>query len=381
MALSNMICIRDLEVAAKSILSKTVLEYFNDGSEEGLAVASNLSAFDKYKIRQRVLRDVSNVKTEKKAFGKTMSFPLAIAPSGMQCMAHENGERATARAATKAGVFMGVSTFATTALEDVKRSGDEFGENVYLLQLYIFKNRKTTENLVKRAEKAGYKGILLTCDTPKLGNRYNMTRNNFKLPPHLNLPNFGKEKVGPLIQHVVGDGSKQEDDSNINDDSITWDEALPWLRSITNMEIWLKGISTAEDVRLAAQSPANVAGIVVSNHGGRQLESAMATLDSLPECVQAAKSGNRPLQVWVDGGIKKGSDIFKALALGADGVMIGRIPLWGLAIAGEQGVSKALEILKAEFQHTMALAGCKTLSDITPSSLARVTEGGFYAKL
>lgn len=168
--------------------------------------------------------------------------------------------------------------------------------------------------------------------------------------------------------------------TGVKDDSITWEELL-WLRSKTKMEIWLKGVSTAEDVELAIQSPANVTGIIVSNHGGRQLESALPTLDSLSECVKAAKTRNKDFQVWLDGGIRKGSDIFKAIALGADGVMIGRVPLWGLAVGGEEGVLKALNILKAEFQHTMALAGCRTLDDIKPSSLARRTEGDFFARL
>ncbi|CAG9991115.1 unnamed protein product, partial [Clonostachys byssicola] len=314
--------------------------------------------------------------------GGSMSFPLAVAPSGMQCMAHPEGEKATARAAARARVFMGVSTFATTSLEDVKGAGDEVRNNVYMLQLYIFKNRKTTIDLVKRAERAGYKAVMLTCDTPKLGNRYNMSRNDFKLPHHLSLPNFGKDKVRPLIQHVVKDDESSLGDSNVNDDSITWDKDLMWLRSITQMDIWLKGITTAEDVELAIQSPANVTGIIVSNHGGRQLECAMAALDSLPECVNAAGGlQNKKLQVWIDGGIRKGSDIFKALALGADGVMVGRVPLWGLSVGGEEGVFKALSILQAEFRHTMALAGCQTLEDITPSHLSRLIEGGIYAKL
>ncbi|KAL1864152.1 hypothetical protein VTK73DRAFT_6150 [Phialemonium thermophilum] len=379
MGLSDILCIRDLQRAAEGTLSKTVREYFNDGAEDGIALADNISAFDRYKIRQRVLRDVSSIDSQKQAFGSTMSFPLAVAPSGMQCLAHPEGEQATARAATRAGVFMGVSTFATKSLEDVKRAGDEVGNNVYLLQLYIFKNRKTTEDLVRRAERAGYKGLLLTVDTPRLGNRYNMTRNDFKLPPHLRIPNFGEKKVGPFVQHLTRD-TTTEDDSNINDDNVTW-ETLVWLRSITKMEIWLKGLSTAEDAELAVRSPATISGIIVSNHGGRQLESALPTLDSLSEVVATAKARSRDVQVWLDGGVRKGSDIFKALALGADGVLIGRIPLWGLAVGGEEGVLRALDILKAEFQHTMALAGCTTLSEISPSSLARRTASGVYAKL
>lgn len=150
------------------------------------------------------------------------------------------------------------------------------------------------------------------------------------------------------------------------------------------MEIWLKGITTAEDVQLAINSTAHVSGIIVSNHGGRQLESALATLDSLPECVESATSpvtGKKKCQIWIDSAISKGSDIFKALALGADGVFIGRIPLWGLAVDGESGVSRALTILKNEFQHTMALAGCRSLADIKKSHLARRRSDGAYAKL
>lgn len=147
------------------------------------------------------------------------------------------------------------------------------------------------------------------------------------------------------------------------------------------MEIWLKGVSTAEDVELAVQSPANVSGIIVSNHGGRQLESALPTLDALPECVEVARRSNKNIEIWLDGGIRKGSDIFKALALGASGVMIGRIPLWGLAVGGEEGVSKAISILKEEFQHTMALAGCQNLEDIGMSNLAKLNQGRWYSKL
>ncbi|KAJ5313191.1 CAZyme family GT1 [Penicillium atrosanguineum] len=373
MALTDILCIHDLEKAAQGMLSQPILDYFNDGSGDGVALMENISAFEKYKIRPRILRNVSNIETKKRALGSTMSFPLAIAPTAMQCMAHEEGEKATARAAARANVFMGVSTFATTTLEDIKQSGDCLCDNVYMLQLYIFKDRHTTEILVKRAESAGYKAILLTCDTPRLGNRHSMIRNNFRLPSHLQLPNFdqyiGKEKLGDVKY------------PNTTDDNITWDETLLWLRSLTKMEIWLKGISTAEDVELAVQSSANITGVIVSNHGGRQLDSALSTLDSLSECVKAAKSKDKSFQVWFDGGIRKGCDIFKALALGADGVMIGRAVLWGLTVGGEEGVFKALSILRAEFELTMALSGCRTLSDIKSSNLARKAEGGFFTRL
>lgn len=195
-----------------------MVEYFNDGSEDGKALSENISAFSNYKIRPRVLRDVSKIDTTKEAIGTTMSFPLAVAPSGMQCMAHEEGERATARASAKNGVPMAVSTFSTMSLEDVKAAGDEVGNNntVFMLQLYIFKNRDTTESLVRRAEQAGYKAIMLTVDTPVLGNRYNMTRNDFKMPSHLRLPNFGQEKVAPLFNHTLDQGRVHNPNPNVN---------------------------------------------------------------------------------------------------------------------------------------------------------------------
>ncbi|KAM0325128.1 hypothetical protein ACHAQA_007667 [Verticillium albo-atrum] len=216
MELADILCINDLQLAASAILEKSTLDYFNDGSEEGIALRENIAAFDRYKIRPRVLRDVSRIDTRKALFGKTMKFPLAIAPSGMQCMAHQEGEKATARAAAKAGIFMGVSTYATTSLEDIKAAGDEFGDNVYMLQLYMFNKRKTTENLVRRAELAGFKAVMLTCDTARLGNRYNMVRNKFKMPDHLTLPNFGQETIGaPRFQATLDSEEKQLEENVI----------------------------------------------------------------------------------------------------------------------------------------------------------------------
>lgn len=193
----------------------TAIEYFNEGSETGLALQGNIAAFDRYKIRPRILRDVSKIQSQKTLLlggSASTPFPLVVAPSGMQCLAHPDGEKATARAAAKAGIPMGVSTYATTSLEDVKRAGDEaVPGNTYMLQLYIFKNRSATEDLVRRAEKAGYKAVMLTVDTPRLGNRYNMSRNGFGLPRHLSLPNFGETKVGPMVQHVLKDGEVVEE--------------------------------------------------------------------------------------------------------------------------------------------------------------------------
>lgn len=205
------------------------IEYFTEGSEEGIAHQGNIDAYRNYKIRPRVLRDVSQLDSRTSQLGTSIPFPLAIAPTGMQCMAHPDGEEATSRAAARAGLNMGVSTNSTKSLEVIKTEGDKVRKDrnindggAYMLQLYIFRDRKTTEYLIRRAEKAGYKAILLTCDTPRLGNRYNFTRNNFQMPPHLKLPNFGDKEVSPMVQHVVGDENtvEQEDKSNENGETL-----------------------------------------------------------------------------------------------------------------------------------------------------------------
>ncbi|KAL0636846.1 hypothetical protein Q9L58_004204 [Maublancomyces gigas] len=278
----------------------------------------------------------------------------------MQKLAHPDGEIATSRAAAAAGVAMGLSSYSTSAMEDVVREGA--GKIDYAMQLYVFQNRQTSEALVRRAE----------IDTPYLGRRFNELRNRFRLPPHLGLLNFDT----PSEVITLCDHSEPTKNANISDASLNWSADLPWLRTITSLPIWIKGILTSEDTHLAVLHGA--AGVIVSNHGGRQLDGVPAALDALPECVEAA-AGRVP--VHVDGGIRRGSDVFKALALGAECCWIGRIPLWGLAYAGEEGVGLALKILEDEFRLCMGLAGCASVGEISKAHLARVQGDGTLARL
>lgn len=292
----------------------------------------------------------------------------------MHMIAHPSGEISTSSAASKAGIAMGVSYWATKSMKDIIAAGKTHG-TPYGLQTSGANPMSKTEALIKKAAGFGYKALLVTVDAPIIGRRLGELRNGIDLPEGMSFPN------------VVEDGGSSPNNPKnaIRDTSTEFSTFLPWLVSVTppTMEIWLKGIYHPDDVLLAASYP--IAGIIVSNHGGRQLDTAPATLEALPACSAAARSphalhlrsklGLGRLKVGIDGGIRRGSDIFKALALGADMCFAGRIPFWGLAVDGEAGVSRAIEILRQEFEVTMMLAGCKLVDEITKESLA-VVEGG-----
>ncbi|KAF8466438.1 FMN-dependent dehydrogenase [Kalaharituber pfeilii] len=358
----NILSIDDLERAATDKMDRMTRGYFNSGADGMVTLRDNINSFDKYKLRPRILRDVLKIDSSTEFMGRKIAFPLGIAPTAMQKLAHPDGELATARAAAKRDVPMALSSFSTTPLEKVvEAAGDKID---HVLQLYVMQNRKTSELLVKRAEKAGYKAIFLTVDTPYLGRRFSEVRSNFALPSHLSLGNFTVSNIESTPNRGGGGNA-----------SLCWKD-VAWLKSITKMQVWLKGVMTEEDTLLAIEHGAD--GIIVSNHGGRQLDSATSTLDALPECVAAAK-GRIP--VHIDGGIRRGTDIFKALALGAGTVWIGRIPIWGLVYNGQAGVDLALKILYEEFVLCMGLAGCRTVKEISRSHLARVMPDGRLAKL
>ncbi|KAK5063413.1 hypothetical protein LTR69_004119 [Exophiala sideris] len=267
----------------------------------------------------------------------------------MHCLAHPDGEKATSRAAGKMGVPMGLSTYSTVSLEDVKREG---GQNPYAFQLSIVKDRQMSLNWIKRAEAAGYKALFITVDAPVLGRRLNERSGvQFELPENMSLPNLSdptdaKKLVTEKTAAVRSYKYSGRDASN------SWQSVIPWVKANTKLEIWLKGIYCAEDVQLAIKY--ELQGIIVSNHGGRQLDGVPATIDALPECAAAAKGR---IKVGIDGGIRRGTDIFKALALGADVCFMGRVPLWGLAFKGQEGVEWAVKTLEDELRTTMALAG------------------------
>ncbi|KAJ4337976.1 hypothetical protein N0V87_004324 [Didymella glomerata] len=360
--------IRDLEHYGSVNLSDSFREYYNGGAMDMITLRENVTAYDRYKIRPRILRNVSNVDTSAEMFGRKIAFPCGFSPSAMHCLAHKDGELATSRAAAKAGIPMALSSYATTSLEDVIAQGTG---NPYMMQMCIVKDRNITMQLLKRAEIAGYRALFLSVDVPVLGRRLGEMRSNFTLPKGMSFPNLLSEG-----QDEFGAPDGKNNGPQAFDDTLEWEEIIPWLKANTKMQIWLKGISSPEDIEQAIA--AGVDGVVISNHGGRQLDGVPATLDSLRQCAPIAKGH---IHIAVDGGIRRGSDIFRAIALGADFCFLGRIAIWGLAYKGQEGVELAIRILLEEFKSTMALAGCKSVAEITRNHLSVLESNGILAKL
>eukprot|EP00455_Lapot_gusevi_P028082 TRINITY_DN2984_c0_g1_i3.p1 TRINITY_DN2984_c0_g1~~TRINITY_DN2984_c0_g1_i3.p1 ORF type:complete len:317 (+),score=92.45 TRINITY_DN2984_c0_g1_i3:76-1026(+) len=311
-----------------------------------------------------MLRGVQKISTETSLLGRTIRTPICVAPSAMQRMAHPDGEAANMRAAsTDAGAFI-LSSLSTTSLEDVAQAGP----NTYkFYQLYVYKDREVTLNLVQRAEAAGYNAIVLTVDTPYLGRRDSDVRLKFKLPPQYRLANFDNALLAKRVQVSQGGSGLQEYVASLLDANLTW-ESVRWLKSVTKLPVFVKGVMTAEDTTLAIEFGADA--IIVSNHGARQLDTVPATIEVLPEVVAAAAGR---VEVYLDGGVRSGTDVFKALALGARAVFLGRPILYGLAAGGEAGVRRMLQILNDELKLAMALAGCKQISDINRQHVVHVS--------
>jgi 4-hydroxymandelate oxidase len=335
----------DYEHQASLSLEPGIWDYFCGGSGDEITLRENRSAFDRIKLLPRVLRDVNSVSTRTTVQGTAISLPVMIAPMAFHCMVHPEGECATAEGADKSGTVMVVSTFSTCSLEEVVRSAPASS----WFQVYVYHNIELTAELVHRAEAAGYRAIVLTVDTPRLGQRERDRRNGFTLPRNLRIAN-----IDPVL--ITGNYLPEPA-------VITW-KSVAWLRSQTTLPIILKGIVTAEDALLAVEH--GVDGIVVSNHGGRQLDGTIPSIDALPYISKVI--ANR-CEIYVDGGIRRGTDILKALALGARAVLIGRPAIWGLAADGSAGVQKVLELLRNELILAMALSGCSSLETIDRSLL------------
>ncbi|KAF7547346.1 hypothetical protein G7Z17_g7792 [Cylindrodendrum hubeiense] len=362
--------IDDIKKAASVKLPSIVREFYNAGSTNQITVTENTTAYSKYRLRPRVLVDVSKADMTTTLFGQRIDFPLCVSPAGIQAMAHPDGELATSRACAKRQVHMGISSFSNYSVEDVRAAGLEVGPIHHTMQLYSMQDREAQLRIIKRAENAGCAAIFLTADSPVLGVRYNEYRNDFRTSEGLGFPML--EKTSDAIRAQTHDDGF----TAVNSDSHSWAKEIPWLRSVTKMQIWIKGVLTAEDVQLAIKYGCD--GVIVSNHGGRQLDETSPTIDALPECTRAAKG---KIRIHIDGGIRNGTDIFKALALGAECVWIGRPMIWGLAYDGEAGVTKTLDILYEEFKRCMQLCGCNTIADITPASLGIIRRDGPLARL
>ncbi|XP_071617483.1 2-Hydroxyacid oxidase 2 isoform X1 [Heliangelus exortis] len=345
-----MVCLSDFEAYAKKYLPKIAWDFFAAGADDCSTRDENILAYKRIHFRPRMLRDVSMMDIRTKILGTEISFPVGIAPTGFHQLAWPDGEKSTARAAKAMNTCYIASTYSTCTLEEISAAAPG---GLRWFQLYVHRNREVSKNLVQRAEASGFQALVLTADLPYTGRRRDDIRNGFRLPPHMKLKNLEGAFEG-------GDSSEYGLPPKSLDASVTWND-IYWLRSLTQLPIIIKGILTKEDAELAVRH--GVQGIIVSNHGGRQLDGGLATIDALVEIVEAVQG---KVEVYLDGGIRKGSDVLKALALGAKCVFIGRPALWGLAYKGEEGLQDVLRILQDEFRLSMALAGCANVSEIGP---------------
>lgn len=331
----------DYEMLAQERMKPAYWDFFAGGSADEVTLRANVSDFARIRLRPRMLVDVSECDMRTSVLGTPVKMPILVAPTALHCLAHPEGECQTAQGTGAAGTLMIAATDATRTVEEIAQAAS----GPLWFQLYLYPTREIAARLVKRAEEAGCKAIVLTVDLSVLGKRERDRRNGITIPP----PPFVEVNFAGI--ETKGHAWR----------SITWDD-VAWLRSITSLPILLKGILTAEDALLALEH--GVAGIVVSNHGGRQLDSCVTGIEALPEIVEAVAGR---CEVYVDGGIRRGTDILKALALGARAVLVGRPVLWGLAVDGAQGVQHVLEILRDELELAMKLSGCPSLAHINRS--------------
>ncbi|MCE4941808.1 alpha-hydroxy-acid oxidizing protein [Streptomyces albulus] len=346
---------RDYESAARDRLDRSVWDYIAGGSGDELTLHEDRAAYGRYRLRPRALVDVSHCEPATTLLGHPVAFPVGIAPMAYHQLVHPDGELATVRAAGAAGALTIASTFASTSLEDVAAAAT----GPLWLQLYVLRRREVTASLVRRAEAAGYRALVITVDTPRMARRERDLRNGFRLPPHIRPANLDRDHEAGLHQGGAGGSSLAGHAARHHDAAFAWDD-LAWIRSLTDLPLVLKGVLTAEDAHRAAGL--GVAGLIVSTHGGRQLDGVVPALEALPEVVAAA--GDR-CEVLVDGGVRRGTDVLKALALGARAVLVGRPVLWGLAVDGEPGAAQVLSTLRAELEEAMALTGRPRLCDVT----------------
>ncbi|XP_067014364.2 uncharacterized protein [Anabrus simplex] len=315
-------------------------------------------AWSRLRIRPTVLRDVSQRNLSASVLGRRVPIPVGVSPTAFHGLSHHDGECATARGAGAVGAIFVLSVWSTKSIEEVAAAAPD---TIKWQHVHLFSDRNITHQLVSRAERAGFQAIVVTVDTPVIAVRHADVHSQFKLPKHLSLANFREEVMSLKDSKDMKGITNRADD--IISQSQTWED-IKWLKSITKLPVIAKGIMTPEDAVVAAD--VGVAGILVSNHGSRQLDSLPASIEVLPEIVKAV--GDR-CEIYLDGGIRQGVDVFRALALGARMVFVGRPAIWGLAVDGEQGVAKVLNVLKNELDHAFALSGCTSVKDIKPDTV------------
>ena len=357
----GLVTLADHEQHARTQLDDNAWAYFSGGAADEISLRANRTAWDNLRLWPRVLRPLAGGHTRVPLLGRTLAHPILLAPVAFQRMAHPDGELAMAYAAAALGAGVVLSIQASVSLESVAQAVlPDPGRGPLWFQLYLQPDRGFTQALVQRAEAAGYEALVLTVDAPTSGVRDRERRAGFRLPPGVgpvNLAGLQAPASPPLSpgQSALFDGLLHH--------APTWDD-IAWLQSITRLPVLLKGVLHPADARQAVSVGA--AGLIVSNHGGRTLDTAPATATALPRVVQAVGGA---VPVLVDGGIRRGTDVFKAMALGASAVLVGRPAVWGLANAGAAGVAHVLRLLRDELEVAMALTGCATLTEATPALL------------
>jgi 4-hydroxymandelate oxidase len=354
-AFTDVISLTDLEAIASRRMEHMAWEYVEGAAADEISLRWNREAYEHIRLDPRVLRDVGTVDTRVSLLGLDLAHPILLAPTALHKLAHPEGELATARGAGAGEALMALSTLASSTLEDVSRAAT----GPLWFQLYVQKDKGYTAELVRRAEAAGYRALVITVDTPVDGARYRQQRVQFHLPPDVDFAN---------LRGLAAESGKKIDTekgafNNILPQRLTWKD-VEWLQSLTRLPVLIKGVLDAEDAVLARKQ--GLAGVLVSNHGARNLDTVPATIDALPRITDAVGGD---LTVLVDGGIRRGTDVLKALALGARAVLVGRPIFHGLAAAGADGVTRMLAILRRELEMAMALSGRAKIAEIDRSVL------------
>jgi L-lactate dehydrogenase (cytochrome) len=371
-ALDRALNIADLRALAKKRLPRMVFDYIDGGADDEVTLRRATSRFQDYELVWDALQDIATIDLSRSVMGQAMRLPFFISPTAASRLFHVEGEPAVARAAHAAGVAYSISTIGSTSIEDIaaEAPGPKF------FQVYVWKDRGLVREVLARVRAAGFAGVILTVDVPVAGNRERDPRNGFSIPPSLNAQTISQalSRPGWLARLATSPPIRPANFTHLKDvpggimgfiDSqfdrtVTWKDAA-WMRETWGGPFAVKGIATRQDARRCVEIGADA--VWISNHGGRQLDTSVPTIDLLPGIVEAVAG---EAQVILDGGVRRGSDIVKALALGATAVALGRAYLFGLAAGGEAGVAKALSILEAETRRTMALLGCARVADLAP---------------
>ena len=371
--LSGCHSIADLRRAAKRRLPKAVFDYMDGAAEDEVTLYRNQADFGRYELLPHFLVNVGDIDLSTRVLGAELGVPFVLAPTGMSRLFHHTGERSVARAAHKARTLYSLSSVATTSIEDVARTGN----GPKMLQLYVWRDRSILKDFIQRAKASGYTALCLTVDLPMAGQRERDLRNGFTVPPQIRLSNILDTMLRPdwLLDFLTSPRMKLENvlahaDAAQNlfsvieytasqfDPTLTWDD-MAWMIEEWGGPFAIKGILTSADARRAVET--GVSAVVLSNHGGRQLDHAPSPISVLPEVADAL--GDR-VEIILDGGIRRGTDVIKALCLGADAVMVGRAYLFGLGAGGEAGVDRALTLLSAEIKRNMVLLGCPSVKQL-----------------